>query len=521
MSPEDPPIELLSTAQMAEADRLTIASGVPGLELMEAAGRAVADGALRMLAEQGEVHGSVLILCGPGNNGGDGFVAARLLREQGVAVIVGLLYDRAGLKGDALLAAQAWTGRVQSAALVSYEGVSLVIDALFGAGLTRDIDGRARVVIERLNAWRAAGGRVLAVDTPSGVDGDTGAVRGVAVEADAAVTFFRLKPGHLLHPGRALCGRIELAQIGIADDALTAIAPQTFLNAPALWRGALPSPSVTGHKYDRGHVLVLSGPMHRTGAARLAARGALRGGAGLVTIASPREALAVNAAHLTAVMLAPVDGAAEYRALVADHRLNALVLGPGAGVGAPLRALVREALAAPGRRGVVLDADALTSFSGRWSELAAWIARSEASVVLTPHDGEFASLFKAQAEGVESSNQQPDVLIPETDRLGRARIAAKLMGATVLLKGADTVVAHPDGRASIACDLPPWLATAGSGDVLAGIIAAHLARGAPAFEAASAAVWLHGAAARAFGPGLIARDLPEALPGVLKVLGGG
>ncbi len=489
-------LELLSTQQMATADRLTIAGGTPGIDLMEEAGRAVADAARQALVARGGRR--VLALCGPGNNGGDGFVAARILREQGYDVLVALLFDRSGLKGDALEAARRWPGRVTSAQLVVYDGVDVVIDALFGAGLVRDLDGRARVVVERLNAQRATGAcAVVAVDVPSGVDGDSGLVRGVAVEADVAVTFFRLKPGHILLPGRDLCGRTICADIGVKADVLPAIAPDTFLNAPALWRDALPPLSAAAHKYARGHALVLSGVLHRTGAARLAARGALRGGAGLVTLASPREALAVNAAHLTAIMLAPCDGADAFSAALQDQRINAVVLGPAGGVGAPLRAMVLAGLAVPARhRGFVLDADALTSFEGRLEELSSAIRSFGGAVVLTPHEGEFARLFAGEAFLAAS-------------RLTRARAAAQASGAIVLLKGPDTVVAHPDGRASIARDLPAWLATAGSGDVLAGLIAACLARGAPGFEAASAAVWLHGAAAGAFGPGLIAEDLPE------------
>lgn len=515
------PLELLSVAEMGEADRLAIAGGVPGIDLMEAAGRAVADAARR--AHDAAGGGRIVVLCGPGNNGGDGFVAARLLAGQGRPVSVALLGERARLKGDAVLAAKRWKGGHAPADGVDLDGASVIVDALFGAGLDRDLDGVARALVERVNAWRrASAGRVVAVDVPSGLDGNAGIVRAAAIEADVTVTFFRLKPGHLLLPGRALCGRVERAEIGIGAGVLRDIAPATFRNAPALWRGSLPAPSPQGHKYSRGHALVLSGPMHRTGAARLAARGALRAGAGLVTLASPRDALAVNAAHVTAIMLAPCDGAAELASLLRDRRFNALVMGPGAGVGESLRACVLAALSSgEAGRGIVLDADALTSFSGAADVLAEAVGRFPGQVVLTPHDGEFTKLFS-------SSRRVPEVIyeaaysvsedLRAPSRLARARAAARLTGAVVLLKGADTVVAHPDGRASIACDLPPWLATAGSGDVLCGLIAACLARGAPAFEAASAAVWMHGAAARAFGPGLIAEDLPEMMPRVLTQL---
>ena len=346
------------------------------------------------------------------------------------------------------------------------------------------------------------------MDAPSGVDGATGKVRGVAVEAAASVTFFRLKPGHLLEPGRALCGRIRLAEIGIPASVLPRIAPRAYVNGPALWAGALPRLDAGSHKYARGAALVLSGPAHQTGAARLAARSALRAGAGIVTLASPAGAVAVNVAHLTAVMVAPFSGASEFEALLADRRRRAVVLGPGAGAGADLRKLVAAALTWPAEgRTIVLDADALTSFAGESDALAGLIARGGHSVVVTPHEGEFGRLF-AGARGIGADD----------DKLARARAAALLTGAVVVLKGSDTVVAAPDGRAAIGWDLPPTLATAGSGDVLSGFVTGLAAQGVPAFEAAAAAVWLHGASARAFGPGLIAEDLPEALPRVLAGL---
>lgn len=521
MSAEGEALELLSVAQMGDADRRAIAGGVPGIDLMDAAGRAVADAARQAHITAG--RGSIVILCGPGNNGGDGFVAARVLSGQGRDVALFLLGPVTRLKGDAALAAERWTGPIGAACDVLLNDASVVIDALFGAGLDRDLEGEARALVEKVNCWRAqTGGAVVAVDVPSGVDGDTGQVRGVAIYADVTVTFFRSKPGHLLLPGRTLCGQIECAQIGIPASVLEMIQPRTFCNAPALWRAGLPAPAADGHKYTRGHALVLSGPMHRTGAARLSARGALRGGAGLVTLASPRDALAVNAAHLTAIMLTPCDGAAELVGILQDRRFNALVMGPGGGVGQVMRDCVLAALSsADSGRGIVLDADALTSFVGAADILAGAIRGFPGSVVLTPHDGEFNRLFKTSSR-LPDSNPEADESFSQAlrapSKLTRAREAARLTGAIVVIKGADTVVAHPDGRAAIANDLPPWLATAGSGDVLAGLIAANLACGAPAFEAACAGVWMHGAAARAFGPGLIAEDIAEQMPKVFRDL---
>jgi hydroxyethylthiazole kinase-like uncharacterized protein yjeF len=491
-------IELLSTAEMAEADRLTIAGGTAGIALMENAGRAVADAASRML--QG--HRAV-VLAGPGNNGGDGFVAARLLAERGHDVRVALVGNRQRLKGDAALAAERWRGPVEQASPAAITGRELVIDALFGAGLDRAVEGLPRAMIEAVNTSTAS---VIAVDLPSGVSGSGGAVMGVAVKASHTVTFFRRKPGHLLLPGRLHCGTIEVADIGIPRAVLARINPTTFANEPSLWSVLYPLPQPKNHKYSRGHAVVLSGGQSATGAARLAARGALRAGAGLVTIASPREALSVNATASLAVMVRPVDGASELAEFLSDPRHNAVALGPGGGVGQQMREQVRVVLASD--VAVVLDADALTSFADELAALASAISgRSAKGVVLTPHEGEFYRLFS-----MISKNNAVN------SKLEKARLAASLSGAIVLLKGADTVVAAPDGRASIAANAPAALATAGAGDVLTGIIVGLLAQGMPPFEAASAAVWLHGEAAASFGPGLISEDLPDELPRVYRRL---
>ncbi len=496
--------ELLTPAEMSKADRFAISAGTPGIQLMERAGLAVADEAARLTRSRGRIA----ILCGPGGNGGDGFIAARLLSQRGYAVELGLIGRPEALKGDPALAAR-YHGPVLAAAAVDLAHADCVIDALFGAGLARDIDGEAKGIIERINAFGHAGGRVLAVDVPSGIDGETGKIRGAAVEASASVTFFRLKPGHLLLPGRTLAGAIRLADIGVPGAALASIGPQTFVNSPPVWSQALPRPNADSHKYARGAALILSGSGHHTGAARLAARAALRAGAGIVSVASPPDAVAINAAQLTAVMVAPFANAREFEALLADERRRAILLGPGAGGGATLRKLVAAALTRPAKqRTIVLDADALTSFAGEAAGLAALIERGGHEAVLTPHEGEFMKLFEGAAQ-----------VRLDGDKLTRARAAARLMGAVVLIKGADTVVAAPDGRATIGWDLPPWLATAGSGDVLSGLVTGLVAQDMAPFEAASAAVWLHGACGRAVGPGLIAEDLPDALPGVLRALG--
>jgi ADP-dependent NAD(P)H-hydrate dehydratase / NAD(P)H-hydrate epimerase len=483
--------ELLTPQEMGRADALAIAGGVPGIDLMEAAGKAVAEAAARLAPE-----GPVLVVAGPGNNGGDGYVAARLLRAHGRDVRVVLIGDPARIRGDAALARARWTGPEIMAATPLPEA-SLIIDALFGAGLDRDVTGEPADLVAAMNRSPATR---LAVDVPSGLDGRTGRIIGCAVEADATVTFFRKKPGHLLEPGRSLCGRLTLAQIGIPASVLAEIRPGAFENLPALWSEAFPRVGRAGHKYDRGHALVVSGPMLRTGAARLAAGAALRAGAGLVTLASPADALAVNASHLTAVMLRRVDTGAALSEVLSDARFTAVGLGPGLGTGAREQDLVLAVLGAS--PAAVLDADALTAFAAEPNRLFGAIRDREADVILTPHAGEFARLF-------------PDLTGPAHAKADRARDAAKRSGAVMVLKGADTVIAAPDGRTAINANAPPWLATAGSGDVLTGIATGLAAQGMPAFKAACAAVWLHGDAASEAGPGLVAEDLSPALRPVL------
>ena len=491
-------MEVLTTAEMERADRLSIAAGTPGFALMLSAGQAVAEAAVDLVEE-----GPILVVAGPGNNGGDGFVAAAELAAQGREVSVILMCERDALHGDAASAARGWKYPVLPFNPQAIGKPALIIDALFGAGLSRAVSGEPHDMIEAINA---TGAPVLAVDLPSGVNGTSAAIMGTAVRATETVTFFRKKPAHLLLPGRLRCGRVRVADIGIDARVLDEIRPQIFENTPQLWRKSFPVPRTDDHKYARGHALVLSGELASTGAARMSARAALRAGAGLVTLASPRDALAVNAAALTAVMVRAVDNPVQFAELFNDKRFNACVIGPGAGVGTRTIDFVHTALSA--RRHLVLDADALTSFAGSPERLFESIkASSDPQVVLTPHEGEFPRLFS------DISNKHPG-----RSKLDRVRAAAERSGAVVLLKGPDTTVAAPDGRAVIAANAPPWLATAGSGDVLAGIIAGLMAQGVDAINAASMGVWMHGEAAREAGPGLIAEDLPETMPAVIRHL---
>lgn len=482
--------EILTVAQIAAADAAAAAAGVPTLQLMENAGRAVADAIGRRWTPR-----PTAVLCGPGNNGGDGYVVARILRERGWDVWVEYLADPASLNGDASSMARSWTGPSMPIS-ESNRMAELFVDALFGAGLSRPLQNHARRLA---SASHRMAGRIVAVDVPSGLHGDRAAPLGdVAFRADVTVTFARPKPAHVLEPGRSLCGDVEVADIGIPDAVIAEQSVACRRNTPDLWSLAWPSPPPVSHKYDRGHTVVVSGGAASTGAARLAAQGALRVGSGLVTVAAPPGAVLVNAAHLTAVMVRSADGSAGLAALLADRRRNSVVLGPGLGVGPATRDLVETALASTAA--VTLDADALTSFE---TDPEALFAALRSPAVLTPHAGEFERLF-------------PGVLASASNRIEAARQAARRSRAVVVLKGRDTVIAAPDGRAAVNEGAPPSLATAGSGDVLAGLVGGLLAQAMPAFEAACAGVWVHGRAASRFGRGLTADDLPHLIPAAVS-----
>lgn len=492
-------IEILTPDEMAEADRRMIAAGSPGIELMERAGAAVA----RVAAERADGGRRIAVVCGPGNNGGDGFVAARLLQEQGFDVRLSLLGAREKLIGDAAIAAWRWRGKVEAFGTNALANSDLIIDALFGAGLSRNLTGDAKRAVEAINA---TGVPVVAVDLPSGIDGKSGQVRGAAVRAMHTVTFCRMKPAHLLMPGRIHAGKVTVADIGIPDRIVAGVAGGISLNTPEIWIGTYPWPRIDGHKYKRGHAVVVSGPAHATGAARLAAKAALRTGAGLVTVAAPKAALPVLSASLEAVMVREAQGAAGLRKLLSDERLNAVLLGPGSGVGKATKAAVEVVVKA--KRALVLDADAISSFTRESEKLSKLLKINQIQALLTPHDGEFARLF---------ASDSAQVLALES-KIEKVKAAARLLGAAVLLKGPDTVVVSPDGRAVISQNAPPWLATAGAGDVLGGIALGLIAQGMPVFEAGNAAAWLHGEAALEAGFGMTAEDLTPALKKVLERL---
>jgi hydroxyethylthiazole kinase-like uncharacterized protein yjeF len=477
---------LLSVAQMNAADRAAIAAGTPGTVLMQNAGQAVASEITRRWSPR-----SATVLCGPGNNGGDGFVVAVALAQTGWTVRVALLGAMEDLNGDARFHAARWRGRVEPLAPAALEGALVVVDALFGSGLSRRLDP---TVVETLAAVSRLGLPLVAIDVPTGVMGDSG-VSLDAVAATCTVTFVRKKPAHVLLPGRALCGETIVADIGISEAVLESLPIATWENHPGLWRTCLPEAKSAGNKYTRGHAL-LCGGYPTTGAARMAARAAARIGAGLTTIAVPEIAFPIYAAALTSIMVHPIRQAGDLGRLLSDRRYTAFLIGPGAGVNEATYSSTLELLGTA--RPVLIDADAISVFASKVSELAAAI---RGPCVMTPHEGEFARVFDAKG-----------------DKLTRARCAARQSGAVIVLKGADTVIAAPDGRAIINTNAPATLATAGSGDVLGGLILGLLAQGMNPFLAAAAGVWIHGAAANAFGPGLIAEDLPDLVPRVLREL---
>lgn len=483
------PLDLLTSDEMRRADQAAIAAGTSGFQLMEAAGQAVADA----IRERWSLR-PVSILCGPGNNGGDGFVVARILHSRGWPVRIGLLGAVGNLRGDARAHAALWTAGVEPLSTALLDGAALIVDALFGTGLTRPLDSSALQVVQRLGQSQIP---VCAVDIPSGVSGTTGQIMGAAARADVTVTFFRKKPGHLLIPGRSRCGELVVASIGIPDSVLPALQINAYENQPALWLDRFPWPKPDQHKYKRGHVLIRGGAI-MTGAARLSALAAARAGAGLVSIATTSHSWPVYAAALTSVMVLPCDDLHAWQSLLSDPRRNVAVIGPGAGASEATRNETLATLST--QRTVILDADALTAFADHKADLYQAI---QSPCVLTPHEGEFSRLF--DVTGVSS-------------KLERVRHAARRSGAVVVLKGADTVIAAPDGRAAINSNAPPDLATGGTGDVLTGIIAGLAAQGMDVFNAAAAAVWVHGRAASLFGPGLIADDLPQMLTHVLTEL---
>lgn len=476
---------------MTAAEQDAIGRGADSYTLMQRAGAAVA-----AAIEERFAKGNVVVLAGPGNNGGDGFIVAQTLLEKGWQVRVGLMGERDALGGDVARAAKGYKGELHPLHPFLLTEHPLVVDALFGTGLSRPVTGVAADVLDKMRRNRL---QSVAVDIPSGIDGNTGQVLGTAAPAVLTVTFHRKKRGHVLLPGAACCGDIVVADIGIDPAALAKEEMHVFENDPQLWRGHLPFPHAHSHKYTRGHTVVQGGGLEHTGAARMAARAALRAGAGLVTVACDAQSLPIYAAICEAVMTRVVDNEQALIELLKDERVTAYLIGPGAGVNEATLTALLTALAL--KKPVVLDADALTVTAHKPQRV--FDALRKVPAILTPHAGEFKRLFGELAD---------------TDKINATQQAAAICGAIVIYKGADTIIAAPDGRVVANGLSNPWLATAGAGDVLAGICCGLLAGKMPAFEAACAAVWMHSAAAAEYGAGLIAEDLPDILPTIWHYL---
>lgn len=471
---------ILTVEEMQAAEAAVFATGVDSFAVMLRAGEAIAEFVHAHWSE-----GRIQILCGPGGNGGDGFVAAAILSKLWRKVDVFCEVDLSELKGDAARAAAFWAGPLKPLSEAYEAPHELVVDALYGAGLSRPLEGHAAALAARQS-------RVISVDVPSGLEGTSAKPLGPCFRAEATITFAALRPAHVLLPGASFCGAVITADIGVPV--------QTTIqeNSPQLWLGHLPQPDLGGYKHQRGHLKVVSGGVMSTGAARLVARAGLRSGAGLVTLLSPPAAIAVNASHLTAVMLDTFSDARDLTQAVS--KANVAVIGPGAGVTPATRANVETLLKTDAR--IVLDADALTVFEGQAEML---FSRLRTDDIMTPHTGEFRRLF-----GV--------LLETSVNKIEAVKFAAQRAGCVVLLKGADTLIAHPDGRAIINTHASRWLATAGSGDVLAGVIAGQMAQGVNTFTAAGIGAWVHGEAGRRIGAGLIAEDLDAQLPEIMTLL---
>ena len=508
-------MKILTAEQMREADRRTISElGIPGVVLMESAGRAVVSEILQRYSHL--APGPVLVLCGKGNNGGDGLVVARTLLQYGWQVTTVLLAEEVAISGDARLCLDilqrlgaplefAVDSTGVKAVLSRLPQPALIVDALFGTGLSSPVSGHYAVAIEWMNGSPAS---KVAIDIPSGLDATSGAILGSALCADLTVTLAAAKLGQMIYPGVVCCGELVVAEIGIPQVFLDELAAGILLDGKEVCN-FLPSRPEAGHKGTFGHLLLVAGSCGKSGAAVLAAEAALRTGAGLVTVAAPASLQTTLAIKLTEAMTAPldeVDGALTATALPQIAALwqdkKVLALGPGLGRSAATATLVRKVVAdCPWP--LVLDADALFALAGHEEVLA---LRPVGTTILTPHPGEMAHLLGVAIDEIEA------------DRIGTARRFAEEHGVVLVLKGARTVIAAPDGGIMINPTGHAGMATGGMGDLLTGIIAALLCQGAPPLAAAAAGVWLHGRSGDRLRPrfgdaGLLASDLLAEIPG--------
>lgn len=489
-------LELLTADEMLRAEQITIDGGTPSLTLMENAGRAVAEEVVRRFPRGSKVS----ICCGRGNNGGDAFVCARILRERGFQIRLGLLGKPEELKAEPKEMARRWDETIEPLTVSMLEGTEVVVDGIMGSGLKGPVNGEIADIIQSVNDKKIP---VVAIDMPTGIEMTHGSVQGIAFESVSTVTFFRKKTGQVQFPGKKYCGDVRVSDIGISNKVLADIAPQTFVNEPDFWLRYYPRLNKEGHKYDRGHAVVVSGPMESTGASRLSAAAALRIGVGLVSLATSKAAFYVNAAQLTSIMLSVYDGSAGLGELLTnDPRQNAVLIGPGAGLSQETCENVAAVLSSEAT--VIIDAEGLTAFEQNPQDLFGLIQGRSAPTIITPHKGEFDRIFP------ELGNAE--------SKLVQAKRAAEISGSVVIFKGPITIISAPDGLSAVMGDAPPWLATAGTGDILAGMITGLCAQGMSPFDAAAAAVWMHAELARTFGPGMISEDMPDLLPPLLQRL---
>jgi hydroxyethylthiazole kinase-like uncharacterized protein yjeF len=479
--------EILTAAEMKNAEAAAMAQGITGLQLMTAAGATAAREIVKTFKPC-----PVLVLCGPGNNGGDGFIVAQHLKKAGWTVRIACLVKRTALKNDAAAAAKNWDSDIEGLnSNLSVHQTGLIIDAVFGTGFDRALDPEVLILFDKIRTRKIP---VVAIDIPTGINATTGTVDPGTLKATSTITFCRKKIAHVLLPAKNYCGIITVTDIGITDEMVANTACSE--NNPSLWQKDFPVLTAESHKFKRGHAIVYGGEK-RTGAACLAAAAAQKIGAGLVTIVAPEKTWAVYSSYRASIMVDECNTIDDYKAILRDIRCNTVLLGPGAGADDRLKQAVEAALSM--NKSGVLDADVFSAYHGTAKEL---FAKLSPKFILTPHEGEFEKLF-----GVLEGSK------PE-----RTLAAAKMANAIVVLKGADTVIAAPDGNTVINTNAPPTLATAGSGDVLGGIIAGLIAQGMPPFPAACAGVWLHGQAARIYGAGLTAEDIITGLPAALTAL---
>jgi len=482
---------ILSCKNHKDLDKRTIKKFIPGYKLMENAGGVI----FKIIKKKFKKKKKIKILCGPGNNGGDGFVVAKLLEENGFQdVELFCLVTKNKLKGDAKIAANNFNKNLKSFNDFKISSNDLIIDGIFGSGLKRNISGNLKKIIEKINLKKPY---CISIDTPSGINGDTGEIQGTALKSNDTITFTTKKPGHLLSPGSEYCGNVIVGDIGINLEKLS-FKPRIFENHPDNWRSKFPWPNQKSHKYTRGFSLIICGEK-MTGASRLAARAAARIGCGLLCLGVPRKSFNIYSTENPIALIEIVDDKKDLNNLLKDKRINTILIGPGFGISKKKLELILKVVKEK-KRLIVLDADALKN------NFKKILLKNKTKIVITPHEGEFLQVLKDL--NIKNKKNKFSIVI---EFIKKTKI-------NLILKGNKTLICSQDGKISINTNTSPFLATGGSGDVLAGMITGLISQGMDIFNACCASVWIHGEIGRMKGPGLIAEDLPEMIPKVLKKL---